>query len=393
MRKTDEQLKELKKKHSIKILWSWSKISTFITSTYEYFLHYILHKAPDREESVYSTAGSCCHNILERFYGGLIKYEKMIEEFEYEWAKCDVFDLKFDRSNPEKNASIKKKYVYNLEHFFKTHKVIPYKTYLEKFILIKLSAKVILIGYMDCVFKCDEGYAHIIDFKTSTIYSGAKIKENSQQLILYALGMSQAGIPLQKIKIAWNFLKYQAVTIKQKNGEKKIRNIERIKLGESIKTNATMWLKHLGYSTDEIDGYIELLIQTNNIKVLPEDIQKLYEFDDCYVYIDLNEEIIEDLKANLLGVVDDIENRTEQYRKTNIDKMFWDSEESLKKESYYLANLMPYSAKIHKPYGQHLDKYNAEKNFGFTVSGVINANNQTKQEECNNNLDWLDDLI
>ena len=42
-RLSKEQLTVLMKKENVTRLWSWSKVNTFLTSKYEYFLKYIKH--------------------------------------------------------------------------------------------------------------------------------------------------------------------------------------------------------------------------------------------------------------------------------------------------------------------------------------------------------------
>ncbi|WP_459583832.1 hypothetical protein, partial [Enterobacter hormaechei] len=67
------------------------------------------------------------------------------------------------------------------------------------------------------------------DFKTSTIYKGNKIEQNSQQLKLYTIGLHQTkGIEYDKIKTCWNFLKYYNITVQQigktKDGQLKFKD-------------------------------------------------------------------------------------------------------------------------------------------------------------------------
>ena len=71
-RLTDSELKAIKEKHGVTRLWSWSRISTFQTSHYEYLLKYILHEDEDRCDSCYTTLGTICHDTLEAFYEGRI---------------------------------------------------------------------------------------------------------------------------------------------------------------------------------------------------------------------------------------------------------------------------------------------------------------------------------
>ena len=80
---------------------------------------------------------------------------------------------------------------------------------------------------------------------------------------------------MNKIKIAWNFLKYVTVQYEQANGTIKTRDIERFELGEKLQSNLKVWLKKLGYE-DQMDEYLKMVIDTNSIECLPEDVQAKY---------------------------------------------------------------------------------------------------------------------
>ena len=69
------------------------------------------------------------------------------------------------------------------------------------------------------------------------------------------------------------------------------------------------------------------------------------------------------------------------------DKLWWEDEESLKKQSYYLTNLCGYSTKLYKPLKAYLDAQDAKKN------GDILGTKKNQDEEYDiDNLDWLNDL-
>lgn len=84
-----------------------------------------------------------------------------------------------------------------------------------------------------------------MDWKTSSIYKGKKAENECGQLVVYAIGLNQQGVPMDKIRICWNFLKYVSIQYEQANGAVKTREVERCKIGESLQTNAKMWLKKL----------------------------------------------------------------------------------------------------------------------------------------------------
>ena len=65
-RLSKEQLTTLMKKENVTRLWSWSKVNTFLTSKYEYFLKYIKHIPEDRTDCVYAPLGSICNSAVEK---------------------------------------------------------------------------------------------------------------------------------------------------------------------------------------------------------------------------------------------------------------------------------------------------------------------------------------
>ena len=384
MRKTKQELNELCANYNTDRLWSWSRFNKYRNSPYEYYLSYVKREREDNDSSSYGVLGNMCHGTLERYYNKEIKHKDMLDEFNDGWISAiDIAQLKFDRTDEVKNKNIGDKYVYNLRHFFKTHKPIKHKMELERFIIIEIG-RYVFQGYIDAVYKDDNGNFNILDFKTSTIYRGKKALSESGQLVLYAEGLHQLGVSLEKIKIGWNFLKYVEISIQQANGKINKRQIERCKIGSSLKANAKMWLKKTGYE-DEIDYYINLLEQTNDIKSLPEEVQEKYEVNDCYVYVDLTQEMINDLKQEIIETLDEIMKKENQYKATNDDSIFFDSEESVKAQSYYFANLCGYSSLLHKPYKKYLQELDSKKD-----NSVFLFNKENKEEELD--LSWLDGL-
>ena len=194
----------------------------------------------------------------------------------------------------------------------------------EKFLCAKLG-DFVFQGYADAVAKDDLGNYIIIDWKTSAIYSKKDLVKNSGQLIFYAIALNQSGIPLDKIKIAFAFLKYCDITYeKERRGElcEAHSIIERSKIGE--------------YS---------------GIK----------QIDDCFVFVELNQESIDDVKHFLIDGAMKIEEAEKKYRETSDESIFYDSDESISTNYYYFSNLCGYSRKLHKP----LDAY-------YSKRGVFN---------------------
>lgn len=398
-RLSHEELQEIMKKEGVSRIWSWSKFNCFHTSPFEYFLKYIKKAKEDRTDCIYTTTGGIAHDILERYYSGNLAYQDMINDFEDGWVTAvDIADMKFDRNSPEKNDVISQKYFENLQHFFKNHTPLKYKPMIEQFVKAKIDGN-LFQGYIDICFKDDEGNINIVDWKTSSIYKGVKAENECGQLVVYAIGLNQQGIPMDKIKICWNFLKYVSIQYQQKNGAVKTREVERCKIGESLQSNAKMWLKAGGYDVDE---YLKLLLDTNSIECLPNDVKEKYVISDCYVYVPLTDKLIDKWTTEISTTLKDIMLREEDYKETENDKVFWDTKESVKAQSYYFSTLCAYSPNLHLPYKAYLDRIEAAKNGEDTFGGlgtndedetVVKTDKGKRQnnvDECD--LSWLEEI-
>lgn len=400
-RLTSEELQTLMKNEGVSRIWSWSKWNCFHTSPYEYFLKYILHKKEDRTDCIYTTTGGIAHDIMERRYTGKLPYEQMIDDFEDGWVTAfNIAEMKFDRNSPEKNDKISQKYYENLKHFFMNHTPLKYKPVIEQFVKAKIGDN-LFQGYIDVCFKDDEGNFNILDWKTSSIYKGKKAENECGQLVVYAIGLNQQGVPMDKIHICWNFLKYVSIQYEQANGAVKTREVERCKIGESLQTNAKMWLKKLGYA-DQVDDYLKLLLDTNDIECLPKEVQEKYIISDCYVYVPLTNELINRWKETIISTINDIELREKDYEETQSDKAFWDTDESVEAQSYYFSTLCGYSPNLHLPYKAYLERTEKAKD-GDVFSGVgsstvesspvAQTNKVIHQKDPENvDLSWLDNI-
>lgn len=373
---------------------SWSRVNCVHNGLYEYFLKYVLHKKEDRDDSIYKVTGGISHDIMERFYTHELDYDKMAEEFDDGWMTAfDIAELKFVRGDGKRNQSIADKYYYDLKNFFETHEIITEPIDIEQFVTVKVGDEYYQ-GYIDALIKHEDGSYTILDWKTSSIYKGDKAKNECGQLVMYSLALHQKGIPFDKIKIAWNFLKYQCITVQSKKGVKKVREIERCTLGEKLQANAKMWLKEFGYTEDQVFEYLDKLAQTNDIKVLPEEVQEKYEFHDCYVYVELTQELIDYWTNFIIDTMKEIRSKEAQYEELKeagkyeeADKLWWEDEESVKKQSYYLSNLCGYSPNLHKPYKAYLEALDAQKN-----GDILGTKKKSDEEYAIDDLGWLNNL-
>lgn len=381
MRKTSDELKVIMEKNGCSRIWSWSKFNTYHNSPYEYFLKYIIKKKEDKEDCIYAPVGGMCHDILEKLYTKQIEYKNMDELFEDAWLTAEISELKFDRNDSEKNKNISAKYYSNLKHFFSNHKTISYKTVVEQFVTAKIGDN-LFQGYIDMMFKDENGFYNIVDFKTSTVYKNEKAINEAGQLVVYAIALNQMGIPFDKIRIGWNFLKYVSVECTQANGKTTTREIERREIGAKLQSSAKMWLKKLGYNPED---YLDKMVLNNDISILPKDVQEKFKVDDCYIYIDVTQDLLTRWTTNIVNTIDEIISKEKEYKVSLDDKVFWEDYEQVKKQSYYFATLSSYSANLHKPYKDYLKRLDREKN----VDLLNNKQKQQINDTETDDLSWL----
>lgn len=402
-RLSHEELDRIKNKYNASRIWSFSRINTYLTSKYEYALKYVMHVPEDRQDCAYTSLGSLCHDTLDDYYEGKITYEDMEPQFNDGWLTAiDIADLKLDRNDDEHDKNLKEKYKLDIQHFFKNHVRYNHKLLIEKPVITSVDSN-IFVGYADAIYKDDNGDYYIIDFKTSSAsgFTGKSLDKKATQLVLYSMALIQAGIDIEHVHPCFNMLKYVNVETTLKNGKTKQRMIERVKIAESLMSNARTWLKSFDYSEDEIDNYLKLMLDANSTEVLPEEVREKYKFEDCHIYVPLTQELIDKTVSKITTTIQDINMREKDYEETKSDAAFWDSEEDVKAQSYYFSTLMGYSANLHKPYKEYLDKLEAQKNGSDMFGGLLgNSKNDvvTSQDICNNKTDevdlsWLDELV
>lgn len=335
------------------LIYSYSKCSSLDNCIYEYYLSRI--KKVEIEENIYGVVGSIVHDILEQFYKKEIKFNDMPTLFEDRFFEIEMAGYYFNKTNKIKNKYMAKSYVDNIKHFFENHNIIQSKLFTEKEVWVDIQGN-IFVGYIDAIYKEDKNKYVIIDYKTSSMsgYTGKKKDEKAMQLLLYALALNQANIPLENIRCGWNFLKYVNVTKYEilKNGKVK----EKTKIAERFK-----WVKELEnqikkelieYYPNMLEWEIDILFQEcvdrNNLDKLPQEIKDKFYLSDCIVYIDVNEENIKNLKKYLLYKIEEIKNRTE--------KNNWDRKDIDKTDLFYCTMLCG-SKKHCKYYKDYVKKY------------------------------------
>ena len=384
MRLSRDELQKKIKENGCLYSMSWSKLNGFVTDPYSFFLKYLKHTPEERSNS-YSFLGDIVHNGLESLYDGSKTMDQIIQEFEDKFTEQRMSSINFV-SDEEKNKKIEEGYYTCIKHFFHNYEKVSKDSKLEIFVGWKFG-DYFMQGYIDhmypfseYVYQTDENgetikdendnpiientipYLAIEDFKTSTIYSGEKIKQNSGQLKLYAYMISKMyNIPIKSIRIGWNFLKYVSVDIEQKNGKVKTSHILRNEIPEALSTKTKMWAKHFKYSEEEINEFYNTMCKNaseykdkNIFDGIPEEISQKFKIKDCIVTIPIDDEIIDEFIKYIETTIKEIDQKIMLFKVTKDEKLFWS--EITKSNSFYYFNLCGYTAKNHKPLKEYLDK-------------------------------------
>lgn len=273
-------------------IWSYSRLGTFHNCEHEFYLSRLLKK--ENLSNVYSELGTSSHDALEYYYTGKIKYEEMVSKFESDFLDVEISDIRFS-SDEEKNKRMTEKYKACMIHFFKHHVPVTSKVISEQEIWVDVRNKNgdggVFIGYVDAIHKEDDYYI-ITDYKTSSMgaeYRGDNLLEKQKQLLLYGLALMQKGVPVDKIKVRWNFLKYTNIRYKHMVNVTYLKDDKYttscVKKSELISKIATQLKKDIlahnpDANTKEVVAQIKQWKADNDFSALPQWLQDRYTLSD-----------------------------------------------------------------------------------------------------------------
>ena len=287
-------------------IWSYSRLSTFKNCQHEYYLSRILKK--ENENNYWAILGKLSHDALEDFYNGKIKYDDMLTRFEHNFLDYEMSDLKFVKDEAQNERMIRK-YKDCMVHFFKNHYIVPFKVISEREVWIDLGIAA-FIGYIDAIHKDEDGNFVITDYKTSSMgaeYKGENLLNKQEQLLLYALALHQMGVPLDKIKIRWNFLKYTNINYNHminvtylKNGKHTTSCVKKLELISKIAPQLKKDMLEHDPDADqkEVNAAIKQWKLDNDFSNLPQWLQDRYTLSPV-VKIGERHKWVESIKTQL----------------------------------------------------------------------------------------------
>ena len=243
--------------------------------------------------------GSIAHDIIQGYYEGKYNsHEEMTNEFN---KKIDAWRAD-SKGYTFPSKSIEESYISNVKHYFENTEFFkPVKGKVMNELPLKLVLKdgdknIVLIGYADSIYIDEDGMINIVDYKTSSKsgFSGSGLIEKSKQLVLYALALSQMqNIPLDKINLRFDMMKYFTVSFLQKNGKwSKPSAKDRAKFFEEKST--VNRIKKLLTDNDvdeyEADMMIENAKMLNTFSVFPDYVKEHFKFGNYYIDVRISQE-------------------------------------------------------------------------------------------------------
>jgi len=172
----------------------------------------------------------------------------------------------------------------------------------------------------------------------------------------------------------------------QKNGKLKTSTAERNNWVIKIKSRLQGNLKELGWDEEQVETALELCMNQNSIKTLPKEVQELYTVEDAYVYVELNEETIQELIKEIKSIVKRIIFYEDEYF-INGNNLFERGDIS-QEDSFFCSTLCSYN-KHCKYFHEYLEDINMNRTNGNEVSATNWSQDKNKEIDLDAELDAL----
>lgn len=326
-------------------VYSFSKLGTFNNCQYEYYNTYILKN--NGLENCYTILGSTIHNGIESVYLGEQDETTFQNHYYNKLTELELLGIDFP------NEKIKANWVSDVNHFYENFKKIDRKMLLEKHIVFEVTDGIWIQGYIDAISPSDLGkpYIDILDWKTSSRFTGKKLTEAGRQLLMYKVGLERTS-NFKVNKVAWFMIKYIYVCSSAKSKVKK-KMCNRGKWVKEMRGTLEKDLLKLQMDAFEIELLLDQAVEDNNISCLPEAIRNKYWLEDCIVEYEITEERINECKEYIKNTVNLIENKNAE------NEIEWEPIEINSKSSFYCSVLCGHRKKC-KFYKQYIEE-NANK--------------------------------
>ena len=276
-RETDKRLEELRA--SGVQIYSISRLDCINRCLAEAYETY--KKGNRGDGNIYALCGSKVHEVLEGIVNGKNTEEDLLPAVNSELEEAEMLGYEFPKL-ADGSDGIRDKWIKDMTHFCQTYKS-PKSNNLttEELFIYKSPKGNVLQGYIDLQRKNKDGSIDIYDYKTSSLYSGSAIKEHGRQLVVYQMGLEQAGNTVNSV--SWIFLKYAEIrfmgkkTVKSKEKTELSKVIERCKIGAEMAKYVEQIMTEQGFDEVDIEIALNDFKESNSFTVLPDSVSSEFK--------------------------------------------------------------------------------------------------------------------
>lgn len=200
--------------------FSFSKLSSFHTCEYSYYLNYVFEgrREISKRDSVYGYLGGVVHELIEKMTKNEINKETALKTWQTEFEYTELMDMNF----PTDNA--KKKYYTSIQHYLENYTPLTSIENMisEEYFIYEING-IPVRGFIDAiVFNEEEKTVRVVDYKTSSKFSKKDLTSSKVfQLILYTMYIEEKYPEYKVLPPAFDMLKYAK---SKKNGRVFLRN-------------------------------------------------------------------------------------------------------------------------------------------------------------------------
>ena len=317
----DDKVKQLRADgHTV---WSISRLNSMNNCEYEYYNTYVLRNRGTG--NCYSEAGTFTHDYIESVYRGEKEKLEFSTKFNEQMIENEFLGIEFP------SEQIRDNFIADMKHYTENFQLLDGKHLLEKLIVFDIDGHY-MQGYIDMIQVTDDKQINVVDWKTSSKFSGKKkLQEAGRQLLMYKLGL-EATSKAKINTVSWCMLKYLYVCHVQKNGKIKRKMCSRRKWVKEISEALKKEMITNGEDDLVVSLEVDEAIKNNNIDNLPQYIKDKYWIEDCYVEYEVTEERIQELKDYVNNTIALIESKNPN------DENDW-SHADFEKDSFYCNHL------------------------------------------------------
>ena len=294
-RSSDKRLEELRS-HGKKI-YSISRLNTLNQCEYQAYLNYV-EKLEGENIGIYGKLGGKVHDTIEAVIKNEKKPEDLKAAIQDELDDLEMCGIEFpvDRNG---NSTIRDNWVANMTRFAEEFTKPNGKFDTEELLILKIDEDHYMMGYADAIRHKPKSKNNVwlIDWKTSSQFTGDHLIEAGRQLVLYKLALESLGYVVDKC--SWCMVKY-CITKYSQYVKKTKEYVEKEKISEwrnlvkDLKSPIEKFLKEAGYDDVDIEVMMHECLQTNTLNPLPDDIKSKFKTSIYVRDYEITEEIIQE---------------------------------------------------------------------------------------------------